>query len=271
MKKHLLFLYLLLGCSTIFAQQNLPYFCGFDSTVETSGWQEYREGVSTTFNWSVSNTGGVSAPAMLYHDYPVGAANTDTTEDWYVSPALLVTGAGAKLSFKYNVYSITGNATDNDNFSVWYSTTGANPASAAYQKAADFTLKASTSTTWLDSNDILLNGSGTMYLAFRYKAINNWFVISVDNVSVVAQPASSITEQGKNSFAFYPNPAHGSIQLINTGDANVSIYDLSGRLQLRKAITGNDQLDVTKLMPGIYFIELVTKQGDVTTRKVTIY
>lgn len=270
MKNLVLTSVIFLFCSKLFAQQNLPYTTGFDSTSQTAGWQEYRKGVTSTFNWGVSNVGGASAPAKLYHDYPVGAATTDTTIDWYVSPALNVSGAGAKLSLKYNVYSITGSATPIDNFSVWYSTNGSDPATANYQKVADFTDKVGSTTAWLDSANIILNGGGTGHLALRYQAINNWFVISVDDIAITALPASSVSNSSINNISLFPNPAHNYITITNAEGLSADLYDLSGRLlKAYKTINGG-QISVAEFEAGTYILELYNNDGKAATRKVTI-
>ncbi len=270
MKNPVLTFAIFLLCSKLFAQQNLPYTTGFDSTSQTAGWQEYRKGVTSTFSWGVSNAGGVSAPAKLYHDYPVGAATTDTTIDWYVSPALNVSGTGAKLSLKYNVYSITGSATPIDNFSVWYSTNGSDPATANYQKVADLTGKVGSSTAWLDSADIILNGGGTGYLALRYQAINNWFVVSVDDIAITALPASSISNSSIDNITVYPNPSHTYLTLTNADGLRASLYDLNGRLLKDYNTISGGQISITEFEAGTYILELYNNNTKVATQKVTI-
>ncbi len=270
MKNLVLTSVIFLFCSKLFAQQNLPYTTGFDSTSQTAGWQEYRKGVTSTFNWGISNVGGASAPAKLYHDYPVGAATTDTTIDWYVSPALNVSGAGAKLSLKYNVYSITGSATPIDNFSVWYSTNGSNPATANYQMVADFTGRVSSSTAWLDSADIILNGGGTGYLALRYQAVNNWFVISVDDITITSLPASSISNSSIDNITLYPNPAHAYLYLTNADGLRGSLYDLNGRLLKDYKTISGGQISINEFEAGTYILELYNNNTRLVTKKVII-
>lgn len=64
---------------------------------------------------------------------------------------------------------------------------------------------------------------------------------------------------GKNNWSLYPNPANDLLHLQNANikEANVEIYDVSGKLCITKAINVNDtSIAVNNLMNGIYLIKI---------------
>lgn len=69
---------------------------------------------------------------------------------------------------------------------------------------------------------------------------------------------------GSNSFFIYPNPATELISIKNTEDLKIKkadVFDINGR----KVITANDfqnnQIDISKLSKGMYFLQLLTEKG----------
>jgi hypothetical protein len=255
---------LLFSVACMAQPQALPYTSGFDNTAQQTDWQEFRKGLLNNYSWDISNAGGSSAPSSVYHDYPVGQAGTDTVIDWWVSPAFIVNN-GAKLSFKHIVYSIIGSATPNDEFSIWYSTTTADPATGNYQKIADLTQEVtSNSTTWNDTADIIIPANGNIYIAFKYKATNNWFTISLDDVAVNPAFGVGINETKNVRINIYPNPAKDVVTIKSDVDFSlVHIIDLSGRIVLFKnGIAGSSQLDVSSLASGLYLINIFNRDGE---------
>ena len=67
-----------------------------------------------------------------------------------------------------------------------------------------------------------------------------------------------ITEQNKNSFSIHPNPANEIITIKSKNQlsySSISIYDLSGKMVL-ELFTETEQIDISNLDNGIYFLEL---------------
>ena len=62
----------------------------------------------------------------------------------------------------------------------------------------------------------------------------------------------------KNKFSIYPNPASNFItfSLKNAQSTQIEIYNISGQLVKKDAITNNQQLNIEKLSSGVYFIKL---------------
>lgn len=67
-----------------------------------------------------------------------------------------------------------------------------------------------------------------------------------------------VSEQNKNSISIHPNPANENITIKSKNQlsySSISIYDLSGKMVL-ELFTEIEQIDVSNLDNGIYFLEL---------------
>jgi len=77
----------------------------------------------------------------------------------------------------------------------------------------------------------------------------------------------SVTESSikKNELFIYPNPAGERLAVIYSKDENIIISDLTGKILLnrkfRSGSNGEIELDVSFLLPGIYFIKVGSKVG----------
>ena len=70
-------------------------------------------------------------------------------------------------------------------------------------------------------------------------------------------------------FIIYPNPATDIIN-VETGSSvkhldHIRIYDSGGKLVMNKQLNelSKEQINITSLNAGIYFVELVTKEKEV--------
>ena len=72
---------------------------------------------------------------------------------------------------------------------------------------------------------------------------------------------------GLNSFnqdddiRIYPVPAKDvlNIRLENEEEATATLYSLDGKAVLRKNITGNDAVNVSRLSTGTYILQVLTR------------
>jgi hypothetical protein len=70
-----------------------------------------------------------------------------------------------------------------------------------------------------------------------------------------------------NLFSVYPNPADGSVKINYTsnvtGKVNISVVDVTGRQVMVKEsdAKSNDQIDLSKLTSGTYFINIATDKA----------
>lgn len=79
-----------------------------------------------------------------------------------------------------------------------------------------------------------------------------------------------ITNMPLENLSVYPNPAKGMINIAQAENATVAIYDISGRRVLQaQEISNNQQMDVSALVSGTYFVE-VDLEGDRSVKKIVI-
>lgn len=97
---------------------------------------------------------------------------------------------------------------------------------------------------------------------------NNGFNSDVDFTIEATTDDLSVDEQTLDeSISVYPNPANDYINIELTYDQTIlaiNCYDIFGKKVLKTS--QNTQLDLSKLMSGLYFIEIKTDVGSVTKK-----
>jgi hypothetical protein len=99
----------------------------------------------------------------------------------------------------------------------------------------------------------------------------------VANLNAMAQWAVGISENEKQSFEIIPNPAHHTFELkMENGEwriDHVELFDVYGRkLSSHHQITSssNQQIDISNLPAGIYFVKIITEVGTQTQKLIKL-
>ncbi|MGZ4117990.1 MAG: T9SS type A sorting domain-containing protein [Bacteroidia bacterium] len=72
----------------------------------------------------------------------------------------------------------------------------------------------------------------------------------------------------KDALTIYPNPSKGTITLLNDNAKQAFVYNTLGeQVALLKVASGNNQLDLSYLKPGIYFIICGNKKSKIVIEK----
>ena len=79
---------------------------------------------------------------------------------------------------------------------------------------------------------------------------------------------SSISKNGYNLLAFYPNPASGTLHILSKSVVDAQIFTLQGK----KVISGRvrDDLDISKLTTGVYLIQLQENQNQLIGKLIVM-
>lgn len=255
------------------AQITLPYTNGFDNATQNADWVQYRLGL-TMVNGSPSHPwepqpspGAVTAPNYLFHEYPIGYAGTDLTNDWLVSKSIPLTN-GAKLSFKTWVYA-AGGLMPGDTVEVYLLKGSQNPNTATKTKLASLRHMATTqgsmnAPVWKDTANISIPPTtGLAYLAFRYTDINDWFTVAIDNLNIVANPTSvANVDADRTQFRLYPNPASSEVRWqISSGNVRELqkqegvIVNAIGQ-EVKRFAVKSGTLNIDFLQPGLYYMKI---------------
>ena len=124
---------------------------------------------------------------------------------------------------------------------------------------------------WIESGafdvvDIVDNQS--FYIAFIYtstpEAAASW---EIDFVRVIGQDVNAVNEN-EAMIGLYPNPAREQVSFTLDSDAQVSVFDMTGRMVNQMNIAaGNAQLGVSELESGVYFVNFRFANGTTAVAK----
>jgi len=90
-------------------------------------------------------------------------------------------------------------------------------------------------------------------------------------VGVINQATLGRDDFAKNKLKIYPNPAVDYFTIKLDEEANVTIYDSSGRIVLDKSIQANEQVNTSDLASGVYLVQVsLPAQGQKTTQRLII-
>lgn len=189
-------------------------------------------------------------------------------EDWLISPAISSNGyQDAILSFR------TAMKFDGDPLQVKVSVDYDGQSEPTDFDWVDITDAFDFSTgnyEWVESGDVdiwgILDGYALgypdFYVAFVYKSssesASSW---EIDYVKVVSYGAEAV-EENNQTIGLYPNPAHEQVSFTLESDAQVSIFDMTGRkVSETECKAGQTQLDVNELVNGVYFVNFRFADG----------
>ncbi len=80
-------------------------------------------------------------------------------------------------------------------------------------------------------------------------------------LAVRTQSGTSIDE-ASTKFSIYPNPATDQVHISAEEMEAITLFDLSGRIIREVSVSGNEtHLDLRDLSTGLYFLNVVTKNG----------
>lgn len=119
----------------------------------------------------------------------------------------------------------------------------------------------------LDVSDIV--GNHSFYIAFIYtssdEAAASW---EIDYVKVTGQHLTAVNENAATTVGVYPNPASAQVSFTLDSDAQVSVYDMTGRMvREMNATAGEAQLNVSELENGVYFVNFRYANGTTAVAK----
>ena len=129
---------------------------------------------------------------------------------------------------------------------------------------------------WVESgqvNVIDIVGASDFYIAFIYtstpEAAASW---EVDFVNVTGKFTESVDENNANVISLYPNPVREQVSFVLESDAQVSVYDMTGRMvSTTKCMAGEAQINVSELVNGVYYVNFRFADGTTAASKFVKY
>ena len=124
---------------------------------------------------------------------------------------------------------------------------------------------------WVESGTFVIDEiiPGHYHFAFKYTSTNeaaaSW---EIDYVKLIGKATTSVNENNIQSVSLYPNPAREQVSFNLESDAQVSVFDMTGRkVSEMNATAGEAQLDVNELVNGVYFINVRYANGTTAVSK----
>ena len=125
---------------------------------------------------------------------------------------------------------------------------------------------------WVESGafdvaDIVAGHS--FYIAFIYtsndESAASW---EIDYVRVIGKDMVGVNENEATMVNLYPNPASEQVSFVLDNDAQVSVFDMTGRkVSEMNVAAGNAQLSVSELESGVYFVNFRYANGSTAVSK----
>ena len=233
-------------------------------------------GVFTTYDaygdqsWHHGTHQGTTYANM--NGYANNAANAN--EDWLISPAISSQGnQDAFLSFN-TAMKFEGNPIQ-VKVSVDYDGQS-EPTDFEWVDITDAFDYSSGEYVWVESGKVdiwgILDGYALgypdFYVAFVYTSTTegaaSW---EIDYVKVVSYGAESVAEQS-HSVSLYPNPARERVSVMLESEAQVNVYDMTGRMVATMSHeAGEAQVNVSELENGVYFVNVRYANGTTAVSK----
>jgi len=113
------------------------------------------------------------------------------------------------------------------------------------------------------------NSGYSWYVAFIYtssdEAASSW---EIDYVKITGNWITSVNENESKAVSLYPNPANEQVSFLLDDDAEVSVFDMTGRkVSETECKAGEAQLNVNELENGVYFVNFRFANGTTAVSK----
>ena len=127
---------------------------------------------------------------------------------------------------------------------------------------------------WVESGKVDIapmvpNYPSSFYVAFIYISSDelaaSW---EVDGVKVTGTNVNAVNEFEMSAIILYPNPASEQVSFMLEDNAEVSIFDMTGRMvSTTNCEAGQAQLNVSEMVNGVYFINVRYANGGTAITK----
>ena len=125
---------------------------------------------------------------------------------------------------------------------------------------------------WVESGELNVidyAGNGGFYIAFIYtssdQAASSW---EIDYVKVWGKFTAAVNENEMAGVSLYPNPAREKVSFNLENDAQVNVYDMTGRMvSTTDCMAGEAQINVSELVNGVYFVNFRFADGTTAVSK----
>lgn len=220
------------------------------------------DNATATGNERFAPHSGTKYAAAFNTVIPQGAIQRN--EDWLISPAITLGVSGNNLSFWVKSLSLAYGA---EEFKVGIYTGSGNPTSTN-----DFTIisgAAPLNAPWPDWGQVDFNldayAGQTVKIGILCTSRDH-YMFMVDDISVVTAQLST-GEVKKSDEIFVETYTLGVVKVLTDKQVNyVKVFDVSGK-QVAET-HGKKEVDITGMPAGVYYVNILTSDNKVITKKV---
>ena len=192
-------------------------------------------------------------------------------EDWLISPAIEI-GADEweEITFEFR----SAMKYDGNPLQVFVSSDydgQSDPSDFEWEEISDAFDFSPGNYEWTESGQYVMiqPEAGHYYFAFLYtstdEAASSW---EIDYVKIMGKKFVSVDENNTQTIGLYPNPAREQVSFTLESDAQVSVFDVTGRMVSTTAFeAGQAQVSVSELVNGVYFVNVRYADGTTAVSK----
>ena len=218
-------------------------------------------------SWHQATFGGVTCVAM--NGYADDANHQN--EDWLISHSIEIPAdTYEELDFEFRTAMKFNGPALQVKVSMDYDGAG-DPSDFEWEDITDGFDFSTGNYEWVESGALVIDDviPGKYYFAFVYtstdEAAASW---EIDYVKLTGKALVSVNENHAQAISLYPNPASEQVSFVLDNDAQVSVFDMTGRkVSEMNAAAGNVQLSVNELESGVYFVNFRYVDGTTAISK----
>lgn len=214
--------------------------------------------------WTTGTNAGVTFAKMTGHTGGNPGENF-VNEDWLISPKMEFPAGASFINIEFS----TAKNYDGDALQVKvsenYSGQG-DPNAATWTDLTDLFDFSTGSWEWVVTEEVDLLGdfvNSDFHIAFVYTsdetAASTW---EVDYVLMTTDGTTGVGEALASTISVSPNPARDVVRFTLESDAQVSIFDMTGRMvSTMNMLAGEASYQVADLESGVYFLNIRRADG----------
>ena len=213
--------------------------------------------------WQAASYGGVN---YAYMNSFISSGVYEVSEDWLISPEIPFGRDYDAINLEFR----TATKFDGNAIKVMVSAdfVGGEPSDGDWVDVTDRFALSTGNYEWIESGkfnvaSVITNQVGFFHVAFVYTSTATagaaW---EIDYVKVTGENSVSVSENAISNVSVYPNPANDVISFNLESDAQVSVFDMTGRIVSTMNMTaGAAQFQVTGFESGVYFLNIRYADG----------
>lgn len=113
-----------------------------------------------------------------------------------------------------------------------------------------------------------LDGEGSVFIGIRHHGVTDQFLMFVDDITVTAEESSASLTESKLNLKAYPNPATDVLNIsVAEPMSTIAVVGMDGRTVISTSVSGTaTTVDVSSLVPGVYYYTVATEKGNVVRK-----